>query len=167
RRDPRIAVRTVCAATVRPRQGDGVIRRPSAKTRHQPRDYTLGVRNDQLRPGCRVDARKAWVRDGLGREAAGDRGERAVRVAGLIDSLARARPLLHLHGRVGWFRRLDPDGTAETYATAAQSYQPSYGTPIVMLPNPNKLYDEDDVVNVLWRHTGDSPGDPESQSPKR
>jgi hypothetical protein len=78
-------------------------------------------------------------------------GGSAVRVAGLIDALARARPLLHLHGRVGWFRRADSAGNIETYATATQDYQPTYGTPIIMLPDPNKLYDADDVVNAIWQ----------------
>jgi hypothetical protein len=38
-------------------------------------------------------------------------------------------------------RRLDEAGIVETYATPAPGYDPGYGTPIVMLPNPNKLYD--------------------------
>ena len=73
-----------------------------------------------------------------------------VYVDSLVEGMGRARPVLHLHGRVGWFRRDVGSGRIEEYAADVTEYRPDYGTPIVMLPNPKKAYDADGVVASLW-----------------
>jgi hypothetical protein len=55
--------------------------------------------------------------------------------------------VLHLHGRVGWFRR--PDG--QVYASEVTRHQAGFGIPLVMLPDPDKAYDQDDVIIAIWR----------------
>jgi hypothetical protein len=67
----------------------------------------------------------------------------------LIRGLPRYVPVLHLHGRLGWYRRLDGIGD-DVYATTATKHQPGFGVPIVMLPDPNKAYGSDPVINSLW-----------------
>lgn len=73
-------------------------------------------------------------------------GEASVRVAGLLDGLPRYTPVLHLHGRVGWFLR---DGSVREINTP--NYQAGFGGPLVMLPDPDKVYDQDDTIIALWR----------------
>jgi hypothetical protein len=72
-----------------------------------------------------------------------------LKVEGLVDGLPRYTPVLHLHGRVGWYRR--PDGVPRS--TGAQSHQAGSGSPIVVLPDPNKAY-EDVLLGDLWREFG-------------
>ncbi|HXA27655.1 MAG TPA: SIR2 family protein [Candidatus Angelobacter sp.] len=76
-------------------------------------------------------------------------GEAPIDVHGLLDAMPRYVPILHLHGRVGWYRRTEPD--TRVYATTTTQHQRGFGTPIVMLPDPNKVYDDDDVINTLWQ----------------
>jgi hypothetical protein len=61
-------------------------------------------------------------------------------------------PVLHLHGRVGWFRR--DNGTV--YATDAVRHQAGFGIPVVMLPDPEKVYDQDDIIIAMWREFSDA-----------
>jgi hypothetical protein len=73
-------------------------------------------------------------------------GEARLVVDGLLEGLPRYVPVLHLHGRVGWYRR---DGRA--YAANVVKHQEGFGTPVVMLPDPEKVYDQDDIIIALWR----------------
>jgi hypothetical protein len=68
-------------------------------------------------------------------------------VDNLLGGIGRFTPVLHLHGCVGWYRR--PDGNVRSLSTT--KHQSGFGTPIVMLPDPDKVYDKDDVINTLWR----------------
>lgn len=73
-------------------------------------------------------------------------GEARLVVGGLLAGLPRYVPVLHLHGRVGWYRR---DG--RVYAANVVKHQEGFGVPVVMLPDPEKVYDQDDVIIALWR----------------
>jgi len=73
-------------------------------------------------------------------------GELPLAVPGMLNGLGRYVPVLHLHGRVGWYRR---DG--RVYATNITKHQQGFGIPIVMLPDPAKVYDQDDIINSLWQ----------------
>ena len=86
--------------------------------------------------------------DGQLVELTGSASDPPLDVDNLLDGLPRYTPILHLHGRVGWYRR--PGGVV--YATNTSCHQDGFGTPIVMLPDPNKVYDGDDIINTLW-HT--------------
>ena len=72
----------------------------------------------------------------------------------LLEGLPRYTPMLHLHGKVGWFRRAD-DPTAPVFI-ATPTYDANYGLPIVMLPHPQKSYEGDDVLSVLWTQFEDA-----------
>jgi hypothetical protein len=80
--------------------------------------------------------------------------EQLLVVDDLIRGLPRYVPVLHLHGRVGWYRRLDGYGNP-VYATTATRHQPGFGVPIVMLPDPNKAYGSDPIINSLWLQFGE------------
>jgi hypothetical protein len=73
--------------------------------------------------------------------------QRIVRVEQLSEGLPRFVPILHLHGRVGWIRQTD----GEVVVVPAQSYDPSHGAPVVMLPDLEKDYNTDPTVSTLWR----------------
>lgn len=69
----------------------------------------------------------------------------------LLDGMPRNVPVLHLHGKVGWLRRVDGMGVDPApYFTRTARYDPNYGIPILMLPDPNKTYSGDDVLTLLW-----------------
>jgi hypothetical protein len=67
----------------------------------------------------------------------------------LLDNVGSSVPILHLHGAIGWYRRSAGEG-GQAIAVGNDSYQPGFGTPIVMLPDPNKVYDSDPVINSIW-----------------
>jgi hypothetical protein len=67
-------------------------------------------------------------------------------IPGLLDAMPRYVPVLHLHGRVGWYRR---DG--QVHAANVVKHQQGFGVPVVMLPDPDKIYDQDDVIIAIWR----------------
>lgn len=77
----------------------------------------------------------------------GNEAELRLAVPGLLNGLGRYVPVLHLHGRVGWYRH----GDGRVYATTVTRHQEGFGIPIVMLPDPDKVYDQDDVINSLWQ----------------
>jgi hypothetical protein len=57
-------------------------------------------------------------------------------------------PVLHLHGRVDWYT------TDEGQLVAVDPnapFNPSLGTPALLLPDPDKVYD-DFVTQTIWRH---------------
>ena len=97
------------------------------------------------------------VIDGMGRRA--DWGEppnllgyaeQPLDVARLVEGAGRYVPVLHLHGRIGWFRRSVEEG-GRVYGSRAVRYTTGIGVPVVMLPDPAKDYDSDDVIQALWR----------------
>ena len=73
-------------------------------------------------------------------------GESPLRVERLLDGMPRYVPILHLHGRVGWYRR--DDGRA--YCSNTTMHSAEYGVPIVMLPDPAKAYNGDPVIAEIW-----------------
>jgi len=73
--------------------------------------------------------------------------ERPVRVSGLLSGMPRFVPVLHLHGRIGWFRRAEDQ---RIYSVHSPRYMRESGTPIIMLPDPDKAYDSDPVINEIW-----------------
>ena len=75
----------------------------------------------------------------------GNEGERPLHIPGLLNGIGRYVPVLHLHGRVGWFRR---DG--RVYGADITKYQRGFGVPVVMLPDPDKAYDHDDGIIAMW-----------------
>ena len=78
--------------------------------------------------------------------------EAQLHVANILDGMPRYIPVLHLHGRVGWYRRIDGAGTvSSTYSAPITQHQQGFGVPIVMLPDPDKVYEADDVISSLWR----------------
>ena len=77
-------------------------------------------------------------------------GEVPLNVSNILNGMPRYTPVLHLHGRVGWYRRIDPTGkTTSTYSTSVMKHQQGLGDPIVMLPNPDKIYD-DELISPIW-----------------
>lgn len=85
--------------------------------------------------------------DGQLARIGGSRSDEALDVSDLLDGLPRYTPVLHLHGRVGWYRREN----GYIYATDTSKHDSGFGTPIIMLPDPNKVYDGDDVISTLWQ----------------
>jgi hypothetical protein len=78
--------------------------------------------------------------------------QRPLDVVGMLDGLPRHTPILHLHGKVGWYR--DPmDGLVRPRRTA--THEATYGVPVVMLPDPEKEYG-DEVLTTLWSQFEDS-----------
>lgn len=67
----------------------------------------------------------------------------------LLANVSTSLPVLHLHGCIGWYRRSADEG-GQAIAVNSDTYQPGFGTPIVMLPDPNKVYDSDPVINSIW-----------------
>ncbi len=77
--------------------------------------------------------------------------EAPLHVANILDGMPRYIPVLHLHGRVGWYRRIDGAGQPSSiYSAPITQHQQGFGVPIVMLPDPDKVYDADDVISSLW-----------------
>jgi hypothetical protein len=66
-------------------------------------------------------------------------------IARMLEGLPRTTPVLHLHGKAGWYRK---EGLVEVVDTTR--HHESHGTPVVMLPDPNKTYAGDDVLTLLW-----------------
>jgi hypothetical protein len=81
----------------------------------------------------------------------GNEGELRLEIPGIIDGIGRYVPVLHLHGRVGWYRR-----EGRVYAANVVRHDQGFGTPIVMLPDPDKVYDQDDVIISLWQQFGEA-----------
>jgi hypothetical protein len=73
----------------------------------------------------------------------------------LLDRVKTGVPLLHLHGKIGWYRRSAAEG-GQAIAVSNESYQAGFGTPVVMLPDPNKVYDSDPIINTIWAQFQDA-----------
>src|ERR1019366_2862692 len=66
----------------------------------------------------------------------------------LLDELKPGRvPVMHLHGRVGWYR--GPDGRARAHSPS-YPFNSDEGDPALLLPDPRKDYSEDEPVNGIW-----------------
>lgn len=65
----------------------------------------------------------------------------------LLGSMPRNVPVLHLHGKVGWFKR---DGRPRS-TVPNERFEPRAGPPIVMLPDLEKDYAADPIIEALWR----------------
>ena len=68
----------------------------------------------------------------------------------LLDGMPRYVPILHLHGRVGWYRRTEAN-SERLYTTRSPRHDRNFGAPVVMLPDPEKAYD-DEVLVSLWQN---------------
>lgn len=72
-----------------------------------------------------------------------------VNVDRLVEGTPRTVPVLHLHGRIGWYER---DGVVRD--TASSGHTPSQGTPLVMWPDDKKdsrSYAASTVINSIWQ----------------
>jgi hypothetical protein len=74
-----------------------------------------------------------------------NQGESPLRVERLLDGMPRYVPVLHLHGRIGWYLR---DG--RPISANITRHNEGFGIPIVMLPDPDKDYDLNPVIFSLW-----------------
>jgi len=71
-----------------------------------------------------------------------------VHLANLANATALERtPILHLHGRIGWYRQ--PDGQLVSMPPSV-NYSKDYGTPGLLLPDPHKNYEEDMHFRIMW-----------------
>jgi hypothetical protein len=76
-----------------------------------------------------------------------------IAVDGLLNGLPRYTPVLHLHGALGWYRR-EIDGAA--IVANASRFDEGFGTPIIMLPDPEKDYEAEPVIQSLWEQFRES-----------
>jgi len=75
-------------------------------------------------------------------------GSPPVHLENLASAIALGRtPVLHLHGRVGWYRQ--PNGQLVSISPDAP-YIENYGLPGLLLPDPDKNYGEDEHFRVVW-----------------
>jgi hypothetical protein len=83
-----------------------------------------------------------------GEDALFPSGRRLVRPSGLARrATAGKTPVIHLHGRVGWYR--DENDDVVSY-DATGPYSETFGPPALLLPDPRKDYAEQRVVQGLW-----------------
>ena len=73
--------------------------------------------------------------------------ERTVESAGLLRGMPRYTPVLHLHGRTGWYR---PRGSAQVQSTDSATHEAGFGTPVVLLPDLEKDYAGDEFIAGIW-----------------
>jgi SIR2-like protein len=73
--------------------------------------------------------------------------QRALDVVGILGGLPRQTPVLHLHGKVGWYR--DPKDGVVMHRQVT-THDRTFGLPVVMLPDPEKGYSGDDVLTMMW-----------------
>jgi hypothetical protein len=72
--------------------------------------------------------------------------ERPLRVENLLGGIPRHVPVLHLHGQVGWFIR-----EGRPLSLTVTRYDRNLGTPIIMLPDLEKTYDNVGIITTLWQ----------------
>ncbi len=77
----------------------------------------------------------------------GVNSEIRVDVEGLLDGMPRYAPVLHLHGAIGWYRR-QPDQSV--IAADGGQFNSDVGDPVVMLPDPEKDYEAEPIVQAIW-----------------
>lgn len=90
--------------------------------------------------------RPVWgAQPGLG----GDSVAVPVDVAGIAhDWGSYHTPVLHLHGRVGWY--VSPRDKVLMSVSPRTPYQPQIGAPGLLLPDPDKNYGELSAVGDMW-----------------
>jgi hypothetical protein len=93
-----------------------------------------------------------WMPDAGDFEVTPFSAEREIRVDQLLGGMPRFTPVLHLHGRVGWFRRPDRG----IVSIPGRGYNADTGVPIVMLPDLEKDYATDPVISTLWAQFADA-----------
>jgi hypothetical protein len=103
-------------------------------------NYDTIAENALIRAGRLPDWGRPHVPAGMGAST--------IQPEGLLAGMPRYVPIIHLHGRAGWYRRKDPQ--MQVYEDDIRRHQAGFGVPIVMLPDPEKLYDTDDVIDGLW-----------------
>lgn len=74
-------------------------------------------------------------------------GEIRVDPEGLLDGMPRYAPVFHLHGALGWYRR--PADQVPIVGNA-KTFDKDMGVPLIMLPDPNKNYTVEPVIESLW-----------------
>ncbi len=72
-----------------------------------------------------------------------------INVDGLITTLPRYVPVLHLHGRIGWYRRIAGDGSSAAYSTPSLTHNRGNGIPIIALPDRRRRT-RDPILVSLW-----------------
>jgi hypothetical protein len=72
--------------------------------------------------------------------------EPTIDVEDLIGGIPRYVPVLHLHGKVGWFLR----DTGPKHLPGLEQYEDRWGTPIIMLPDLEKSYANVEVITPVW-----------------
>lgn len=99
-----------------------------------------------------IEALGAGVDDGTAQRRFQPSAERSFRVEGLVGRMGRDVPLIHLHGRIGWYSRTGVGSGTGPYALDhVRAYDPAQGVPLVMLPDPNKDPDNGNVViGEMW-----------------
>lgn len=86
-----------------------------------------------------------------------DTGAVPVDVKGIATGWTHYRsPVLHLHGRVGWY--VEPRSNRLMSGSARQSYQREIGAPGLLLPDLKKNYAELPAVNEMWDELGQLAG---------
>ena len=73
-----------------------------------------------------------------------------VDVTGLLEAGLYNVPVLHLHGCLGWYRDADRSGIERVISVNNTQYDPGFGTPAIMLPEPKKDYDSDPFIRTIW-----------------
>ena len=81
-----------------------------------------------------------------------NRVESRLQVDLLLDGMPRYVPILHLHGRIGWYQKQD----GYPYSGDINSHNRDSGVPILMLPDPDKEYDTDPNIVSLWSQFEDA-----------
>jgi hypothetical protein len=76
-----------------------------------------------------------------------DTAEPPVTVDRLLDGMPGNVPVLHLHGRLGWYRR---PASETVYSTDTRRHDPNFGLPVLVLPDPQKSYAGDSAITSLW-----------------
>lgn len=89
-----------------------------------------------------LNRRPFWGEDGSIR----GESETRIHVQGMATLPHHLTPVMHLHGMVGWYRKPDQ----QVYAIRAQSYNPQWGQPALLLPDLVKSYEEDALIAALW-----------------
>ena len=92
--------------------------------------------------------------DGTVSRRFGNVAERLFRVPGLLRVIDRDVPLLHLHGRVGWLVRSDPGRQGAYAVDNLENWTNSFGTPLVMLPDPAKQPGSVGIISEMWVEFG-------------
>jgi hypothetical protein len=90
--------------------------------------------------------------------ATGHSGAPKLHVKNILEGMPRYVPVLHLHGRVGWYRIYNgvENFTSNDLGATRQQYRRDLGVPIVMLPDPNKAYDDNNLISALWAQFQDA-----------